>query len=300
MPTYSHILCPVDFSAVSRRALRHASALALRSGARLRVAHVLLPMPPVSRGVRGDAGLIATTRRAVEAELEQLLAPIRAAGVAVTSVLLDGYVVQRLVDEAESAGVDLIVTGTHGRSGVDRILLGSVTEKLLRKAPCAVLTVPAGVEAGDDEDVAFNTILCPVDFSSATTPAVRAAASLAGDTGGQLVLLHVLEGPAERDWPEPYRPALAASREENSRAAVQRLEALVPESLRGEWRARVMVESGRPASAIVDVAASHQADLIVMGTHGGNVLTRAYLGTTADGVIRRASCPVLTVPPDGN
>lgn len=300
MPTYSHILCPVDFSAVSRRALRHASALALRSGARLRVAHVLLPMPAVSRSARGDDGLIAATRRAVEAELVQLLAPVRAAGVEVTSVLLDGYVVQRLVDEAESADVDLIVTGTHGRSGVDRILLGSVTEKLLRKAPCAVLTVPAGVEADDDEAVAFDTILCPVDFSTATTPALRAAASLAGDTSGQLVLLHVLEGPAEREWPEPYRPALAAAREENSRAAIERLEALVPESLGRTGRARVMVESGRPASVIVDAAASHQADLIVMGTHGGNVLTRAYLGTTADGVIRRASCPVLTVPPDGN
>lgn len=297
---FSHILCPVDFSEVSGRALRHATGLARWAGARLRVAHVLMPMPPLSRSVRGDDGLIAQTRRALEAELDQLVTPAREAGVDVVPVLLEGYVVQRLLEDAERMEVDLIVAGTHGRSGVDRLLLGSVTERLLRKAACAVMTVPPSVDRHEGDDVAFRTILCPVDFSSATAPAVRTAELLAERTGGRLVLLHVLDGPAEAEWPEPYRPALIAARDENTRAAVERLESLVPAELRASGRVEVAVVSGtKPANLIAEAVTSRQVDVIVMGTHGGNVLTRAYLGSTADGVIRLAACPVLTVPPAG-
>jgi nucleotide-binding universal stress UspA family protein len=299
MTAFSRILCPIDFSDVSRRALDYATVFARWYGAALRVVHVALPMPPVSRDARGEDGLVQEERRALEVDLDALVEPVRAAGVSVEISIVDGLVVSSILSDAAAWRADLVVIGTHGHSGFDRRVLGSVTEKLLRKAACPVLTVPTAMQAPVRADVRFRAILCPVDFSATTAPVMRAALSLAGESGGTLVLLHVLEWPEPADFPDAYRAQLDEARAGEAGRLEARLAALVPDSAKDWCEVDTMVVSGKPAAEILSTAAARDADLIVLGSHAaGSTLGRLTLGSTADGVIRRAACLVLTVPPD--
>ena len=291
------ILCPVDFSDASRRALAHAAALAGWYQARLHVVHVALPLPPLSSDMSGDDGLAQTARQSLQVSLEAFVAPIRAAGLGVETSLREGYVVSSILDDATTIDADLMVVGTHGYGGFDRFVLGSVTEKLLRKSSCPVLVVPAETTVPAEAAVGFKVILCPVDFSGTTESAVWIALSLAQESGGKILLVHVLDRPDDRDWPDTYRNALDAAQADRSTAAAARLQTLIPESSRDWCEPSVVVATGRPSDGILDLAEERGASLIVMGTHGGNFLTRALVGSTTNAVIRRAACPVLTVVP---
>lgn len=292
-----HILCPVDFSDASRRALEYAVALARWYEATLHVVHVALPLPPLSKDVGGDDGLAETTRRSLKESLEEFVTQARQAGLAVDIALREGYVVSSILEEATSVEADLMVVGTHGYGGFDRFVLGSVTEKLLRKSGCPVLAVPPDSAPISGEDARFRVILCPIDFSATTEASVRLALSLAQEAGGKILLTHVLESPDTRGWPSRYREALDEAQADQALSTEARLHALVPEPAKDWCEPDAIVGMGRPSDRILQLAEERSADLIVMGTHGGNFLTRALVGSTTNAVIRRSSCPVLTVLP---
>ena len=201
-----HILCPIDFSEVSAHALEQACVLAQRSGARLTVMHVFLSVMPGT----GLSAVDAVTSQVIEpADLKALQDRVGAAaraavdaGVKVDILVIGGAPVARILDRAASSGADLIVMGTHGTSGVQHLILGSVTEKVLRKAPCPVLTVPP--RAAGAPAAAFTHVLCAVDFSDCSRKAVASAAVMAADSGARLTLLHVMEWP----WHEPPIPGV--------------------------------------------------------------------------------------------
>src|SRR6188768_3726215 len=142
------ILCPVDFSHFSRHALSQAVALARETGAEVSVLHVFVFAPvalPVSAGgsiplepIRLDA----PGRAALQAELREFVDDVDTEGITLTTTLFEGDAVARILDRATDWNADLVVMGTHGRSGFERLMLGSVTEKILRKCSCPVLTVP--------------------------------------------------------------------------------------------------------------------------------------------------------------
>ena len=179
------ILCPVDFSDTSTQALAQALVIAGQYGAALTILHV-----------RPDGdGMEAVERRRREDELACLT--VGASDVAVTVLFETGHVVTSIVDRAAHSGADLIVIGSHGTNGFERLLLGSVTDEVLRKAACPVLVVPPGANAMSR--LPFTHLLCPVDFTPASRTGLALACSIAQEAGAELTLLHVLDLPPENE-----------------------------------------------------------------------------------------------------
>lgn len=176
-------------------------------------------------------------------------------------------------------------------------MLGSVTEEVVRRAPCPVLTVRERKTPGAVEG--FGTILAPVDFSEHSELALRHAVGLSQEFGAEMHLLHVIE---EITYPDFYYPAPVTGEQmatEIEHRVNERLEQAVGRIAEAGVSASVHVTQGRPAPGIAEFADNHGADLIVVGTHGLTGVKRALLGSVAEGVVRRSVSPVLTVKTGG-
>jgi nucleotide-binding universal stress UspA family protein len=218
-----------------------------------------------------------------------------------TDALVDvGQPATDIVSRAASLGADLIVIGTHGMSGFDHVVLGSVAEKVLRRATCPVVTVPPRARA--TSTLPFRRILCSVDFSEPSVAAVGFALSLAQGSGATVTLLHVLQWP----WEEPPAPAfgelpsaqaaaLAEYRAYTETSALARLRGLATGASAGQVRIATRLLNGKPYKGILQAAAEDTTDLIVIGVHGRGVADTTLLGSTTNQVVRRATCPVLTI-----
>jgi nucleotide-binding universal stress UspA family protein len=294
------ILCPIDFSDPSAHALEQATRLARWYGARLAVLHVrptVTPHPDMPPGGPMAPWLVA--------ELEDLRQRVAAAcgeataaGVEVEPLATAGEPVHKILRCAGTLPADLIVMGTHGLSGFQHLVLGSVTEKVLRKAPCPVLTVPPRAPAATPR---FTHIVCAVDFSDCSLKAATFAASLAKESGAALSLLHVIEWP----WHEAAIPempgvpatqaqAIADYRRYLESGAKERLDAVAASTVPSGTIA-TSVRFGKPYVELLEAARHERADLIVLGVRGRGALDLGFFGSTANHVVRSASCPVLTI-----
>jgi len=291
---FRRILCPVDFSEFSRHALTHAVAMAQRYEGRVTLLYVapLLPsvstFPPSVDPVTMDP---ASPQGLCE-ELRAFAGPLRDQ-VPMDVALLEGDAARQIVEHARQGQADLAVMGTHGRSGFERWVLGSVTEKVLRKAQCPVLTVPRS--APDAEPGVFHRILCPVDFSSSSLLGVEQALSLAEATKASLTLLHVVQWMAEQELREHRHFDVPEFRAYLYRDALRQLRALVPDAARNWCEPREMVAFGKPWRQVLQLAANDCSDLIVMGVNGRDAMDLLLFGSTTHHVVREATCPVLTV-----
>jgi nucleotide-binding universal stress UspA family protein len=199
----------------------------------------------------------------------------------------------------ESKGADLVVMGTHGRSGFEALLLGSVAEKVLRKCACPVLTVPRHSRGTrPDERPMFKNIVCCVDFSEASLKALELALSLAREADSRLRLLHVVEWLPEVEGPEGTLFDLSDQGEALRRSGLERLRALIPEGAREWCHPEAVIVLGKAYRAIVKAAQEPRADLIVMGVTGRGAFGRVLFGSTTAQVVREAACPVLTIRAD--
>jgi nucleotide-binding universal stress UspA family protein len=296
MVTTRRILCPTDFSPFAESALEQAIVLGRRYEAEIVSLHVI-PTLVSSVRVEPPPQLDAEARQRVLAELERFTEPARAAGLMTRLELREAGVTSSILELARSLPADLVVMGTHGASGFERLMLGSVTEKVLRRATCPVLTVPRRAhEAGHTPHAGFKSIACPVDFAASSERALHLAVSLARENSARLLLIHVLEGMADggvldlTHWTVPeYRAIL-------EKEARERLSALVGPEDRSACAIEEVLAAGKPYVEILRLAEKRACDLIVMGTHGGAVET-ALFGSTAQHVVRGAACPVVTVRP---
>ncbi len=295
---FRHILCPVDFSDTSRRALRQAVVLAARYDARLTVLHVrpaaaeyVLPAAGIGEPAIVPADLPSHDQ--VESALAHVLDEVGRPAQPPVLAVDTGRAHAAIVARATTEPTDLIVLGTHGRSGVNRLLLGSVTEKVLRTAPCPVLTVPPGEEGAPH--ALFREILCPTDFSPSSQRAVATALDLARQAGGRATVLHAIE------YLEPEEPC------EHVDFDIRAYRAHLLEHFRERLHAAVAAEScegcavtevlaiNRAYREILDRAAALSADLIVMGVRGHGAVELVLYGSNTQQVVRHATCPVLTV-----
>jgi nucleotide-binding universal stress UspA family protein len=292
---FKHILCPVDFSDSSSRSLDHAVALARWYGSRLTVLHVAPTFEPVP--VRGDLGYPIQVVNPVSSEevVAEMRRHLDVAAVPQDVVLTAraGDASTTIIDEALTSNVDLIVMGTHGRRGFKRLLLGSVTETVLREAPCAVLTVPPHAPAGSTR-VVFKRILCPIDFSASSLQALGFALDLARQSNGTVTLLNVVEWLPEEDPTVSAHFNVPEVRGHMREDAERRLRALVTAEPRTWCEIENVVAFGRAHREILQ-AAETTADLIVMGAQGRGGVGLALFGSTTQQVLRGASSPVLTV-----
>lgn len=196
-----------------------------------------------------------------------------------------------ILETADRVSADVIVAGTHGRSGFDRLVLGSVAEKVLRKASCPVLTVPPSSHTV--AKLPYKRLLCPVDFSQTSLIALQHAFALAKESDAQLTVFHALDWPSEDELVagELDRPELRQALEERARA---RLTALVTEEVRDWCEPQIRLCYGKPSRLILEIAEHDHADLIVMGVRGRSAVDLSMFGSTTHHVVRHAACPVLT------
>jgi nucleotide-binding universal stress UspA family protein len=284
------ILCPVDRSDISDRAVAYATALARQYVARLSVLEVIdWRLPPVAGSPVELPEMPPEVQADALGHLNVVTTPAREAGVP-TEVGIDvGPVVKRILERASHIHADLIVLGTHGRSGFDRLALGSVAEKILRKAHCPVLAVPPGSPLPASRSL-FGTILCAVDFSSVSPEVFSVAADLARRYGCRLVVVNVA-------WPfdETTTAAAEALRRDFESRAREMLTRLVAAEAAPPTDVSAVVLTGTPKDAILACARERHADLIVLGVSGHGAIDRALFGSTAHGVVRHSACPVLAL-----
>jgi nucleotide-binding universal stress UspA family protein len=288
-----NILCAIDHSPTSLQAFGYAIALAKWQRARLNLLEVIEEAPShrVSRAPKID-GVPDEARTSLERDLRRALTARRASDVKVEISMRKGKVVQEILAQATAKRSDLLVMGSHGRGGVQRLVLGSVAEKVLRLATCPVLTVRSGVKLASRSRSPFKTILCPTDFSMAANKAVAYAKRFAEEAGASLILMNAIEWPFAEAVTSGAVAELRESLEANASDALIRL---LPRPVSRGPRAQTVVAVGKPSAAIVKIASERSVDLIVMGVSGRGASDVAVLGSTTHHVIREGTWPVLTV-----
>ena len=276
---FRSILAPVDFGELSAEALRYASALAQCGGARLEAmyANAFTPPPYFTESRLADferqfRDSFAEARAALQSFVDETLGA-GAGGVAATVV--EGLPVDAIQKVSAELKPDLIVMGTHGRSGVNRLLLGSVTERLLRESRVPVLTVRHGTRAAAQAPL-IRSILCPVNNSPVARNSLAKAAEIAACFGATVTALHV--------------------KERRGADAIPDLCAWLAEQDRPKCAVQEEIREGEAATQILSTAAEMPCDLLVLGAQHKRFFDSTVLGTTTVRVVRNARCPVLTLP----
>lgn len=296
-----NILFATDFSHASEAAVPYARALALRYGSTLHVAHVL-PEATFLRPGAPDPAVIGSIYEDAHSGAQEKIQNLadRLQGFPHRTYLRHGKVCDVLGEIIGEQKVDLVVLGTHGRTGLGKLVMGSVAEDVLRHATCPVLTVgpraasvAKAAEARHDPDlpspqIRFRQILYATNFEPEPSQSVAFAVSLAREFQAKLTLLHVIEdyGDKLHEHPGPIEIAL------------RKLERLVPDRAGLRYPPQFMAEFGVPAELILKTAGGQDADLILLGVRSsvGHEGAATHLGgSTAHKVIVGADCPVLTV-----
>lgn len=285
------IVVATDFGETADAAVAYARAIALETGAEVHLAHVFDPEP--LGAVLGATAALWTGQdfvgrmRTRAAELLGELRDAQLEGVAKVEIhaLEDGSPVTAIGALAEEVDADLLVTGTHGRRGADRVLLGSVAERLVRHAPCSVLAVRSGRPEGPPT----HALVC-TDLSPEGERALDAAEALAEWFPLRVSLCHVYDVE-----PTPLASDLGHPRLVDSVELVGHLRGALEKRCDERFGGRadaVLLESAHPAQAIVAHAAERSVDLVVVATHGRTGLRRMLIGSVAERVTRTAPCAV--------
>jgi nucleotide-binding universal stress UspA family protein len=285
------ILCPVDFSEFSTRAYEYALSLARHYRAKLFLQHVVQPLTsayPYYAFPDSWNELYWNLDANASAELRKLVQAHDRNGIQPECVVQRGLPPESILAFAKEHAVNLIVTGTHGRRGLDHLTLGSVTERVLRKASCMVLAVRepshdfVNVEWRDP--VHLRRILLCTDFSECSYRAADYALSLALEYQAELTMLRVLEKVGSTEFVR-----------EGTEIALHEIEKSIPADARSRCTIESIVRIGKPYEEIVKFAQEAYTDLVVMGVRGRNALDLALFGSTVHRVIQVGSCPVLAV-----
>jgi len=286
------ILCPVDFSDVSAEAYRYAQSIACHYSAKLMLLHVVELWQHPSCYYQTELEYYEQFRETLVSNAQDQLRQFAdlCCGVRPECLVEESMAADAILCTARSRVTNLIIMGTHGRRGFDHLMLGSVTERVLRHAPCPVLAVARyrpdqSAKNPAVKPIDVQRILCCVDFSQHSQRALQHAVSVAGAYGAQLTIVHVLENSSD-----------SAEIVKETDAAMDKLQQWVAPSTLDPASAHLEVRLGKPYREILDLAAETQSDLIVTGVRGRNSLDLAVFGSTTYRVIQLHAGPVLTVP----
>jgi len=298
------ILCPVDFSEFSIRAHHYALSLAEHYRAQMVVQNVIeLSRYPYAEYVASQGDYAEFCRVLHEGGKERLREFVEKQPhdeIQLELVVNEGVAADSILLIAQERKVDLIVMGTHGRRGFDRLVLGSVTDRVMRTAPCPVLAIskPPHVsmahESAHDSTAKgekrrhvhhLSRILFCTDFSENAERALNYAISVTREYNAELTLLHVLE-----EAPNPVKAKKAIA------TAAEQLDKLIVSEERESLKVRTVVRIGKPYQQIIQLAVEAQTDTVIMGVSGRGALDRAVFGSTTYRVMQLGPCPVLAVP----
>jgi nucleotide-binding universal stress UspA family protein len=298
-----NVLFATDFSEASEAAFPYAAAISRRYDSQLHVAHIVSPASYIIPSQPGDPITLDSIHEAALADVRQRMETLAShlEPFPHHAHVREGEVWESLSAIVRAHEIDLLVVGTHGRTGVEKLLLGSKAEEILRLAPCPVLTVGPKIAGraklpiieGDGKEltpveISVRQIVYATDFSRESLAAAPFATSLAQEFQAKLTLLHVIQ--KFDDIGRRPRPI---------DIALQRLEKLVPEEASLWCSPKPSVQLGPPAGCILKEALESKADLIVLGVKSaeGQLGAATHLPwATAHKVIAQAHCPVLTIP----
>lgn len=284
-----NILFLTDFSESSATAAPFASSIARAYGSVVHALHVLVPTTYTYMNPEVAGTLLDDEEDRAKAEMQRVEAHF--SGLANETMIERGPSVWPVLsDVLQQCDIDLIVMGTHGRTGFQKLLLGSSAEAVFRRAHVPVLTIGAAVRNGSHNGGRFRCVLFATDFNAVSAASVSFAVSLAQENQSRLVLLHALPKPklgkAERDGDLSVAEAL------------HQLQELVPAEAELWCRPEAMVRHGDPTEQILAAANQCGTDLIVLGVRGMGRLARVATRldrAMAYQVVVNAPCPVLTV-----
>jgi nucleotide-binding universal stress UspA family protein len=303
MSLYKTILVPTDFSKYADNAIRYAEALAKASGGKVHFAHVIdqriMDLSTVE-GVYVSQADVQQSMKALEDNADkrmgQLVTKAKAFGLQAEGHVCKGRPVDELVRLGNETAADLVVIATHGRSGFDRLVLGSTCERLIRQSTIPVMSVkhPEHEVSTGEGTLRVDRILCPCDFSEFSHKAVPHAVELCKQFNATLVLMHVVD--TWLDYPE-FMPTVEL---QNSPHLAEKAKESLEEVANGisGIRTEVKVESGIPHRVLSETIDKDNIDLVVMTTHGRSGIPHFLLGSVAEKVARLAHCPVLTIRPE--
>jgi nucleotide-binding universal stress UspA family protein len=292
------ILCPIDFSEFSVSAYQHALSVAEHYRAKLVAQHIVELWRHPAADFVASAGLYEEYSQALresgKEQLQEFVKKHTNDEIQPELVVQTGVAADSILSFAQLQKADVIVMGTHGRRGFDRLMLGSVTDRVMRTAPCPVLvaskppqgSVAVGKERGHVHHL--SRILFCADFSENSEGALKYAISATAEYDAELTLLHVVEGVPSQ-----------AETEEAMAAAAERLDKLIPLEGRKTLKIKTAVRIGKPYAQIIQLALETQIDLVTMGVRGRGALDVAVFGSTTYRVMQLGSCPVLAVHSQG-
>ncbi|MGA2980183.1 MAG: universal stress protein [Terriglobales bacterium] len=287
----NNILFATDFSPHSNAALPYALAIAHQYGARLYGAHVLSSDDYLFVAPETWPAHVQREEQLQQEAVERLEEQLRGVPHQALSGVGDVWdALNQLIGEHD---IDLLVIGSHGRTGARKLLMGSIAEKIFRRASCPVLTVGPNVVHQQKSVAEFDQILLATDFGEESLAAAAYAISLAQEHQARLSLLHVV-APSKAEQPH----AGTMGSESNTDFLVRRLQELVPWDTELWCHPEYFIQSGPPAELILRFSGAHGVDLIVMGArpaHGVVSAVTHFAHTTAQHIVAHATCPVLTV-----
>ena len=286
------ILCPVDFSEFSAAAYQHAVSLGEYYQARLICLHIVelwkYPFAEYAAQEADYAKFAKALNEGGEVQLQNFVRKYPAQGIRPELVVRQGNAADCTLWLAQEENIEVIVMGTHGRRGFDRLVLGSNADRIMRKAACPVLIVSnpsqAATTISSDGKHRLSRILYCTDFSHNSEGARGYAISLAAEYGAELTLMHVAENTSDLARAE----AIIADR-------ARELQKLISEREHKDLNVRLSVKLGKPYEEIVRRATETQTSLVIMTARGGDAADRAVFGSTTYRVIQLGPCPVLAI-----
>ncbi len=293
----TRILFATDFSLWARRAEDYACSLACSWKASLTVLSVAEFPPGLNPDYPVNRQYLAELLTTASSQIADLKSRAERRGIVVTTRVATGIPSEEVITAARADDSDLIVVGTRGKTGLAHVLLGSTAERVIRRAPCPVLTVRTE-QADTAEDntlskpITLERILVPIDFSDCSLNALEYAVVVAQQAKASLLMLHVLEPVS---YGLDFTFSQSSARQSQVSIWTKRLEELVSSYQQSHVAMESRLRGGVPADSILDTARSQPCDLIVMGTHGRRGIAHTISGSVAEAVLRKAVCPVLAV-----
>jgi len=293
------ILCATDFSDFSNHAIPYGIALAREFKAKLYVSHVI---DLSSAAIYGEAVFALEEQQSrmttyAHKEMTRLMGQESLDWEPLITVGNPANEIARLAADKQ---VDLAIAASHGRSGLKRLILGSVTERLMRTLPCPLWVVRSpepGFVTPASEAIQLKKVLVGCDFSPDSSLAFEYALSLAQEFQAELHLAHVVEPPLYDDLIKPPSESREPFRQKLRKTVQEKLTGMVPEEARTWCNPVTTLLAGQPHEELIKYAVVNDMDLIVLGVRGHSLVETLFVGSTTDRVLRRAPCPVLSVQP---
>ncbi len=287
------ILFTTDFSPCAQRALNHAMFLAESFQSELHMLHVIQThrhdmVEPMAQVANAEE-IYNQLKNNAAGRLQDMIDG-KANGIPVHYEVLCGISIVELIIEYISINdIDVVIIGTHGRQGINRFIMGSVAEKIVRLAPCSVLTVRC------EEVSELRRIVVPIDFSVFSHKALRVAVEAAWKYNSELHILHIIE---RHSFPSIYNEGVRRGKDwlHDVKARIQEeVEELLKKLGAEGVKTSLHISEGHPSREIITYAQENNADLIIVATHGLRGINYLLMGSVSEKVVRHSQCPVLTV-----